>query len=348
MKFVDSLRKNIGTIVACLGFILLCIVTFGDLGELFTAEYWANVQDNLLGISLVSIGLTFIQTAIKQGVAEQALQRGLNTQRTQEKYEEHSTLIKDNIEKQIYLPYFLRIYNERHTKLRRQEYLVNNNYLSERALYASGRAKLIQGYEAIQVHITAASIKWSTINVVYDKYGRIITLNEYRKIRAKKSLISSLVIMIGTTFIAGGLFFTPNGEPLWQKFVKLFTYCLTIAISVIFAVIKEYEKGAFGVPNDLEEINQIWREFSKWEAPDWVIDDIENTDTIYMEVNNEHRRKKRILDSRTDLQKKQEESEGVYYFGADNFLPVSLFEPSVLLPNDEKQSGECDRDFVTA
>ena len=86
MNITNMLRRNIGTIVAVLGFILLCIVTFGDLAELSTKEYWHNVGSNLTAISFVSLGLTLIQVAIKQGLAEQALQRGLNTENTMRKY----------------------------------------------------------------------------------------------------------------------------------------------------------------------------------------------------------------------------------------------------------------------
>lgn len=275
MNLTTILRRNIGVIVACLGFVLLCIVTFGNLGEIFSKAYWESVRDNLFGISLVSIGLTFIQTSIRQGVAEQALQKGLNTERTTQKYEEHRAIIKKNNSKQIYLPYFLQIYNRKHTKLRKQEYLVNNNYCSAKSLYATGKQKLIDGYEKIRVHVTVPSIKWSTVDVIYDENGRIITLDEYRKRRIKKSIVSSLLTMIGTTFVAGGLFFSPSDEPLWRKFVKLFTYCLAIAITVIFTVVKEYEKGAFGVPNELDEINQIWHEFEIWEVPEWVTNEVE-------------------------------------------------------------------------
>ena len=50
----------------------------------------------------------------------------------------HKAIIKANNDKQIYLPYFLQIYNKKHTKLRKQEYLVNNNYSSVKTKYCSG------------------------------------------------------------------------------------------------------------------------------------------------------------------------------------------------------------------
>ena len=345
MNFTNMLRKNIGTIVACLGFVLLCIVTFGDLGEIFSEAYWESVRQNLLGISFVSIGLTFIQTSIRQGVAEQALQKGLNTERTTQKYEEHRAIIKANNDKQIYLPYFLQIYNKKHTKLRKQEYLVNNNYSSVKTLYATGKQRLINGYEKIRVHITVPSIKWSTIDVIYDKNSRIITLDEYRKQRAKKSLISSFIAMIGTTFVAGGLFFSPSDESLWQKFVKLFTYCLAIGISVIFTVVKEYEKGAFGVPNDLDEINQIWHEFEIWEIPEWVINEVEELNKEEEVTTKEQGKEgQRTVDSGTNIQEKQDEGESVYDFSTGGLVPVSFTDNTVLLPDGEKQRGQCDGD----
>ena len=58
---------------------------------------------------------------------------------------------------------------------------------------------------------------------------------------------------------------------LSEKVVKLTTYVISIAIGSFFSIIKEYEKGAFGVPNDLDEINEIWTEFGKWEVPQWVL-----------------------------------------------------------------------------
>lgn len=337
MNFTNALRKNIGTIIALLGFMLLCIITFGNLGELSTEEYWRSVRDNITAISFVSIGLTFIQTAIKQGVAEQALQRGLNTEKTTQKYEEHKQAIKENNDRMIYLPYFLQIYNKRHTKLRKREFLINNNYSSESSLYASGKEHLIKEYKKIIVHMTAASIKWSTVNVVYNKNGQILTLNEHRKKRLYNSIVMSFICMIGVTFLAGGLFFTESGEPLWQKFVKLFTYCVAMLISSIFTVIKEYEKGAFGVPNDLDEINQIWYEFKRWEIPEWVINEVDklNREDKEMEelLNGQN---ERAVNERTDIQEKQEESESLCCSCTDNVVPVSTADDNILLVNDEE------------
>ena len=82
------LRKNIGIIVSTIGFILLVILTFGDIGELFTDKYWQNVGGNITSISALSIGLVLIQISIKQGVSEQALSVGLNTKNTKEMYDE--------------------------------------------------------------------------------------------------------------------------------------------------------------------------------------------------------------------------------------------------------------------
>ena len=360
MNFTAKLRKYVGTIVAVIGFILLCIITFGDLGEIFGEQYWHNVANNLTAIGFMSVGLVCIQTAIKQGLAEQALQRGLNSERTTEKYDEHKKAIKDNIDRMLYLPYFLQIYNKRHTKLRKREFLVNNNFNSEKMLYLSGNKKLIRQYERILTNVTAVSIKWSTIDIVYDKNGRIMTLDEYRKKRLVKGLALSFMSMIGVTFLTGGLFFTPSGEPLWQKFVKLFVYILSIAITSIFVVIKEYEKGAFGVPNDLDEINQIWYEFSRWDVPEWVQTEVDNlnkeaeanptenatadTNKDNKEVSNEQEGKaaETPINSGTDLQEKQEEGESISYFNPSGLVPTSFVDSSVLHTNDTEQCGECD------
>ena len=343
MNFTNVLRKNIGTIIALLGFALLCVITFGNIGELSTREYWQNVKDNLTAISFVAVGLTFIQTAIKQGVAEQALQRGLNTERTTVKYNEHKEAIKENNDRMIYLPYFLQIYNRRHTKLRKREFLINNNYASEKSLYTSGKERLIKEYDKIIVHMTAASIKWSTVNVVYNKNGQIITLDEHRKKRLYSSIVMSLICMIGVTFLAGGLFFTKSAEPLWQKFVRLFTYCLAILISSVFTVIKEYEKGAFGVPNDLDEINQIWYEFKRWEIPTWVVQEVDRLNQEDKEMeDNSNGENQGAVDKRTDISEKQEEGENICDTLTDSLVSALSVDDTVLSANDEEQRRKCD------
>lgn len=342
MNFTNKLRKNIGTITALLGFVLLCIVTFGDLGELFAEEYWENVSNNITSISFMSIGLTCIQSVIKLGVAEQALQRGLNTERTTKKYDEHRTLIKNNTGKIQYLPYFLQIYNKKHTKLRKQEFLIQNNHCSEASLYASGSKRLIRLYNKIIVSVTAASIKWSTVEIVYDKKGRIATLDDHRQRRLTKMIIMSLIGMIGVTFLTNGLFFSPGDEPLWQKFVKLFTYLITIAIGAIFTTIKEYEKGAFGIPNDLDEINQIWYEFEAWVIPDWVIKDVEKINESE-DVKIEEKRKETI-NAGADIQKEQNDVEVVRYTSSGHMVFVPMPDDIIFLPNAEEQHGECGGD----
>ena len=40
---ITWLRKNIGMIVSIVGLVLMIILTFGNLGELFTEKYWENV-----------------------------------------------------------------------------------------------------------------------------------------------------------------------------------------------------------------------------------------------------------------------------------------------------------------
>lgn len=277
-------RKNIGTIVATIGLLLMAILTFGDIGELFTEQYWINVGGNLSSIGALTIGLTLVQVSIKQGVSEQALSKGLNTENTKNKYDEHKGWLTKCRPKQIYLPYFLGLRNKRETKRRRQEFLQDNRFLTEEALYASGNKKLIRSYEKIYTNITSDSIKWSTTEIVYNKNGRIEKLDDYRRKRAIKAIIMAFVFMLGMTLITGGLFLSVNEVPIWQKVVKFFTYLITMAIFVVFDIGKNYEKGAYGVPNELDEVNTIWEEFDKWEVPDWVIKEVEELNSPQNEL----------------------------------------------------------------
>ena len=274
-KFTKALRKYIGAISAAIGTILLIILTYGDMGELFTDKYWANVGGNITSIGALSIGLIMIQVFIKQGLCEQALSAGLNTDKTSGKFGEHKELLKKNREKSMYLPYFLSMRNKRETKIKKREFLSTNDFTSERALMVSGNKKLIREYKAIKVDITSSSIRWSTTDIVYNKNGRIEKLEEYRRNRAIKGVVSGIFFMFATTLIAGGLFLDAADIPFWQKTIKLFTYLISIAISVIPEVLKNYEKGAFSVPNELDEINNIWREFEAWQVPDWVEKEVE-------------------------------------------------------------------------
>ena len=128
-RITSLIRKNIGIIVSIVGLALLVILTFGDMGELFTEEYWKNVGGNLSSIGALTIGLVLIQTSIKQGISEQALSAGLNTETTKNKYKEHKDLVKKNQENHVYLPYFLAMRNKRETKRRKREFLVDNNFV---------------------------------------------------------------------------------------------------------------------------------------------------------------------------------------------------------------------------
>ena len=101
---IKLLRKNIGTIIAGLGFALLCILTFGDIGDILSADYWKNVSQNITSIGFMTVSLTMIQVSIKQGIGEQALSKGLNTQLTQDKYEGWN-LLRAN-DKMIYILFF--------------------------------------------------------------------------------------------------------------------------------------------------------------------------------------------------------------------------------------------------
>lgn len=305
------LRKNIGLIVSTIGLILLVVLTYGDMGELFTEKYWENVGGNLSSISALSIGLVLIQTSIKQGLSEQALSKGLNTNDTKNKYQSHKDIRTRNNEKQIYLPYFLNFRNTRETKRRKREFLVDNNFTSEKLLMLSNNKKLIKEYNSIQTNITADSIKWTTTEIVFNKNGRIEKLETYRKRRAIKGFISGIVFMFATTLIAGGLFLDPAEIPFWQKTVKLISYIVAIVLSVVFDVIKNYEKGAFGVPNELEEINNIWREFENWEVPEWVIKEVENQEIEELKIDKETSNEESTINNGTVVQEESSKIEAV-------------------------------------
>ena len=269
-NFTETLRKNIGMIISIIGLVLLVILTFGDMGELFTKKYWENVGGNITSIGALTVGLVMVQVSIKQGVSEQALSKGLNTKETKEKYTEHRTLIEVCQEKSIYLPHFLRLRNIKETKRRKQEFLIDNNFTSEKMLRLSKKKRLIKAYEKIKTNISVDDIKWSTTNIKYNKNGSIEKLDKFRIKRFWKGLLMAFAMMIGTVFITGGLFLDVTDIPFWQKFVKLITYLITMGISVIFDISKNYEKGAFGVPNELDEVNNIWKEFQDWNIPEWV------------------------------------------------------------------------------
>ncbi len=339
---INLLRKNIGTIIAGFGFVLLCIITFGDIGEILTEAYWQSVKENLTSIGFVSISLTMIQVTIKQGVSEQALQKGLNTPNTTEKYKEHRKLIKDNNSRMIYMPYFLQIYNDRHTKIKKREFLVDNNFTSEQTLYQSKKRKLIQKYRKIRIYITSSRIKWATTDIIYNKHGQIQTLAEHRTKRAVRGTILGLIFMVGVTLLAKGLFFEESGIPLIEKFVKLLTYVVIIAVTSILAVIKEYEKGAFGLPNELEEINEIWYEFQRWEIPKWAIDEVESLNRQEVKVDGQIKESKETTDVRTDIQIKPKESEVVKSTGTIDNVDNAWISNVVPVPNVEIFNGERD------
>lgn len=298
-------RKNIGSVIAVISLLILAILSFGDLGELFTEQYWENVGGNLSSIGAVTIGLVFVQTSLKQGVSEQALSAGLNTTDTKDKYKEHRKIRKDCQEKEIYLPYFLDLRNRRETKRRKREFLVDNGFKSEKMLMLSGKKRLISAYQKILTNMTADSIKWSTTEIIYNKNGRIQKLDAYRRTRFWKGLLSGLFTMIGTAFITGGLFLDTADIPFWQKLIKFFTYLIPIAISALFDVLKNYEKGAFGVPNELEEVNSIWEEFFDWEVPEWVIKEVEENNLPDVSENEDVAKEGKVPDENNDNNQKK-------------------------------------------
>ena len=265
----------------------------------------------------------------------------MNTERTTQKYEEHRTLIGKCQERLLYLPYFLQIRNERETNLKRREFLMNNGFTSEKKLYESGTKKLIKKYESIRVHLTTNSIKWTTTTVKYDKQGNIETLQKHRVNRALKGTIMAAISMLATTLITDGLFFQPSDQPMWQKFVRLLSYIITIAISSVMSVVSEYEKGAFGIPNELDDVNEIWHEFENWEIPEWVLREVEDTN-MPKEVDNE--RRKETAYGRANIQKEQEQSEGTEVPFTYSVLDVHTSDCNILYSDDTKQCRQYQRD----
>lgn len=345
------LRKNVGVLVAAFGFLLLCILTFGDLGDFMTEQYWLNVKENLMAISYMTVALTLIQTVIKQGVGEQALQRGLNTENASRKYEEHRKLLQECTDKLAYVPYFLQIYNDRHTALRKREFLVNNNYTSEKNLYASGCKHLIRKYERIHTHITLSSIKWATTEIVYDKRGRIVSLGAYKRKQLLWGIVWSLLLMVATAFLTKGLFFEADTTvPLWQKFVKLLTYVVTIALGSVLTIVKNFEKGAFSVPNELDDINSIWREFKSWDVPEWVRKEVDEQNEYPKEVTNgaADEKGKDTADGRAVIQEEQTTGESADVHVSDRVLDIHSSDDPVLLSRDTQFGGEHNGDTAPA
>lgn len=294
-NLVKNVRKYMGSILAIFGFLLLCILTFGDIGEILTDAYWQNVLSNLTSIGFMTISLSMIQVSIKQGLGEQALQKGLNTTATTDKYTDHKNLIKECNERLVYMPYFLQNYNERNTILKKREFLINNDFKTEESLMKNGSRRMKIKYKRIHVYLTMTRIKWATTDILYNKRGQIITLAEHRSRRLIKGITTSLFFMVGATLLARGLFFESSEVPFIQKLIKLLTYIITISLNSLPIIIKEYEKGAFGVPNELEELNGIWTEFKNWKIPEWIIKEVE-------EVNNEEPKRN---NGGTNLQKQQ-------------------------------------------
>ena len=79
--------------------------------------------------------------------------------------------------------------------------MVDNNFSSEQALFATENKKLIKEYNDIKVLITAGRIKWATTDITYNKHGQIVTLQEHRSKRIGSAIIWSIVLMIGVTII---------------------------------------------------------------------------------------------------------------------------------------------------
>lgn len=266
---IRKLRNNIGAITSSIGLIILVILLYGNPIEINTAEYWINVKNNIMSISILGFGLVLVNSAIKQGISEQALSTGLNTENTTNKFLEHKELIKKGVNRDVQLSEFLKMFNERETKIRRQEFLLSNNIDSDEVFkkpkLTFKEKRLKRKYFKIKTLVTPSSIKWATTTITYDKRGRLETLGNYRTKRAIKGLLTGTIVMFGMTLVARGLFLDVHQINWLAQTMQLFMYILTISITSIFDVIKNYEKGAFGVPNELDEINTIWQEFIDWE-----------------------------------------------------------------------------------
>lgn len=264
------LRTNIGVITSSIGLLLLVLLMFGNPLEINTVEYWQSVYNNIMSLSLLAFGLVLVNTTIKQGISEQALSTGLNTEETTKKFQEHKALIKQGFSKQKHLQKFLKEYNNRETEIKRQEFLIDNDIneaVFKKTKLTRKEKRLKRKYFKIKTIVTPSSIKWATTTIIYDKKGRIQTLNKYRLHRAIKGVILGTFTMFGMTLIARGLFMEVEKINWLAQLLQLVVYILTIAITAIFDVIKNYEKGAFGVPNELDEINTIWLEFLAWPIP---------------------------------------------------------------------------------
>ncbi len=299
------LKNNIGSITATIGLVLLVILTYGNLAEINTIEYWQNVTKNIAGIGLLSIGLSMTQLTIKQGVAEQALRSGLNKKLylkkvdsqgndipildaenrrildpacTPARFNEHYALLEKCRTRDKFLPFYLAEYNRRETIRRKEDFLLENEFKdrnglpSEEALleikfkWWQIKNKLLKKkYLRIRTNITADNLKWSTTDIEYDEQGNIRKLSYHRRKRLIKGVFMSILSMGGAAFVAAGLFIDAAEVPVWQKTIKFFSYLIIIAITVIMSVVKEYEKGSIGVANELGQVNNIWLDFDKWE-----------------------------------------------------------------------------------
>jgi hypothetical protein len=315
---IEKIRKNIGSIVSLLGFLAFSILIYGGLSDIDGAHYWVNVYNNLTQIGLNSIAATLLQVLIKQGLAEQALQKGINTEDTILKYEEHRDIRQRLFAKEKYLPYFLIEKNERETKHAKQEFIVNKGFKNEKHFYETASPRVIKKYDKIMIKWRASSIKWTSAKIEYDKFGRIITLPEHRQHRALKGVIYSAFFMILLTFLARDLFVSFDWSKFWVKTILLFGYAIVMAATVTFDLISEYEYGKFAVAVSLEEINKIWLEFERWEVPEQVLDEVHGKQ-IKGGEENAREEAKAVTDGGADIQEQPEESEVV-----ENAVPDNL------------------------
>jgi hypothetical protein len=251
---------------------------------------------------------------VKQGIKEQALSKGLNTDETIKAYNDHKAIRGRAREKELYLVYFLSERNARQTKYKRREFLGYNNFTTEELFMKNASPKMKRKYLRICVLLREQDIKWASTGVVYDKYGRIEKLVEHRRKRLIKDIVLSLLLTVVMTIFVSELIATFTFDNWVTKMIDLFTYGLVIAITSILGVSGEYEHGRFTIPNNLEEINNIWEEFIRWSIPQWCIDEVEKEKVDMQEIKEEvaeNGKREESIDGGTDIQEQQAEVEMV-------------------------------------
>ena len=351
MNFTEKLKKNIGAIVAGISFFIIIILTYCNILEINTARYRANVWSNLINISLMSAALTFIQVAVRQGICEQFLTSGMNTENTIAKYGEHKEVLERLKFKNIFMPFFLRERNARMTRIKKSEYLASqtdksgNIFLREADFYARAKKSKVRKYNSLRVCWTPDDLRWTSTQIEYDKENRIIKLPKHRIIRARNGILTAIASMLVIILIAKNLFDDFTWNNFSQQTVQIVLYAITIAITTLFPAAAEYEYGKFTMPNILDEINLVLFEFENWNIPDEVWNDYKNKYVFTereLRMFNKWQPEKELkggsenekggtaetdADSRADIQTQPQEGEVVKTACPDNVDNAVVFDP---------------------